>query len=216
MNAQQQYDPLEEVATHFIGRMEAADLIAEPYPHIYVTRCFPEWYYAQMLEALPEDEVYTDRTFDHRAMCHAFEAGPFWKDLQRWMLSPPVIKAVLDTFPNLDLDGKLRADVRLVRDTLGYQIKPHTDIKAKLISLLFYLTKESQTAGTTVMIPKEAGFTSDGTRRYEFGAFTNVFTAPFEPNTMFGFPRSDKSFHGVEATTIGRRDVLLLNLYRFK
>jgi hypothetical protein len=204
------------IAQHFIDRLHASDVKLRPYPHVYVTRCFPQWYYERMREALPGDEAYSDRQFENRMMCRAAEAGDFWAALERWMLSSPVINAVLELFPGLDLDGKLAAEVRLVRDKQGYKIKPHTDIKAKLISLLFYLPGHEADAGTTVMVPREPGFSSDGTRRFEFEAFDNVYTAPFAPNSMFGFPRSDISFHGVAPTTLDQRDVLLLNIYRYK
>jgi hypothetical protein len=133
------------------------------------------------------------------------------------MLHSTVIGAILDLFPGVPRND-LSADIRLVRDRQGYAIKPHTDIKSKVISLLFYLPKDESNsdAGTTVMTPKQAGFTSDGTRRYEFADFNDVYTAPFSPNTMFGFPRSDVSFHGVHPTSMQQRDVLLLNIYRFK
>lgn len=195
---------------HFIGRLAAADVVPSPYPHIYLTRCFPEWYYEEMLKELPPDSAYTDRTFENRAMCRIVELPGFWKELSEWMLTRETIIAVLEVF---GLKKNVQADVRLVRDSEGYKIKPHTDIKSKLLSLLFYLPKEDTDGGTSIMVPKEPGFTSDGLKRFEFQDFNKVYTAPFSRNTMFGFPRSDISFHGVEPTTMKQRDVLLLNIY---
>lgn len=195
---------------HFINRLMAADVVEKPYPHIYLTRCFPEYYYEQMLKELPPDEAYTDRTFENRIMCRTAELSGFWQELNDWMLTRKTIDAVLNVF---NKTGPVKADVRLVRDKEGYRIKPHTDIKSKLISLLFYLPKEDSDGGTSILIPKKEGFTSDGLKRFEFEDFIKVYTAPFSRNTMFGFPRADNSFHGVEPTTLKQRDVLLLNIY---
>lgn len=201
-------------ADHLIQRLMDAEVNPDPYPHTYITRAFPKQYYDLMLEELPPDEVYRDHTFDNRMMVRTQELGPFWTDLTDWMLSNEVIQSVLGIF-KIKAYG-LKADVRLVRDSKGYKIKPHTDIKAKVLSLLFYLApdEENPGGGTTVMVPKDKSFTSPGTARYPFEDFEDVYTAPFLPNTMLGFPRSDVSFHGVHPTSLERRDVLLLNLYR--
>ncbi len=188
----------------------AADVTPTPYPHTYLTRCFPESYYEEMLTNLPPDEAYTDRTFENRAMCRTSDLPGFWKELNDWMLTRKVVGAVMDLFGKT---GSVKADVRLVRDSEGYKIKPHTDIKSKLISLLFYLPKEDTDGGTSIMVPIKPGFTSDGLKRFEFDDFRKVYTAPFSRNTCFGFPRSDVSFHGVEPTSLKQRDVLLLNIY---
>ena len=202
------------VAEHFISRLESAEIKDSPYKHTYITRAFPQDYYESMLKFLPPDESYTDRTFDNRAMVRAYDLGGFWQGLSIWMTKQNVLRAVLDLFELKP--STIKIDVRLVRDSRGYKIKPHTDIKSKLLSLLFYLAPDETQpgGGTTVMVPKDRSFTSDGLSRYPFEDFENVYTAPFLPNTMFGFPRSPVSFHGVEPTTVEKRDVLLLNLYQ--
>lgn len=201
------------VAYHFIDRLYGAEVKQEPYPHTYITRVFPQTYYEEMLKNLPPDEAYNDRTFENRAMVKTQELGSFWKDLNGWMLRMEVIQPILEMFELKP--GRLMADIRLVRDSTGYAIKPHTDIKSKLVSFLCYLAKdeEDRDAGTSVMVPKTRGFSSDGLSRYPFEDFNIVYTAPFLPNTMFGFPRSDISFHGVVETKAKVRNVLLLNLY---
>lgn len=208
---------LHPACEHLIWRLYDADVMPQPFPHVYLTRAFPEDYYGRILANLPSDEAYTDRTYENRAMVSVRDLNtPFWKELEAWMSSWDLINAVLETFEIHT--RRLSMDVRLVRDHAGYEIKPHTDVRRKLVSLLFYLPTDSEAAdaGTEVLIPNESGFTSDGSRRYEFDAFSSVLKAPFRPNTMFGFPRSDVSFHGVRATTLPVRNVLLLNLYVVK
>lgn len=191
----------------------AAEVKTYPYQHIYVTRCFPEWYYQEMLEHLPPDSDYTDRTYENRAMCRVSGLQGFWKELSDWMLTKEVVHEVMKLF---HVEGDVKADLRLVRDSQGYKIKPHTDIKSKLISLLFYLPTVDTDGGTSILVPKEKGFTSDGLKRFEFADFDKIYTAPFSRNSMFGFPRADNSFHGVEPTSMKQRDVLLLNIYETK
>ena len=209
----------QSVAEHFARRLLDAQVKREPYEHVYIENVFPLWYYDLLLAELPEDQSYTDRTFDNRAMTRQAslaKLGPFWHDLTRWMLSRECLVPIMDLFSTLDHNrGGLGFDLRLVRDSRGYCIKPHTDIKAKAMSLLFYLPSDNERSeiGTRVYVPKEKGFTSDGTRRYEFAEFDSIYTAPFLPNSMFGFPRSDVSFHGVPPIEVTRRDVLLLNAY---
>ena len=38
----------------------------------------------------------------------------------------------------------------------------------------------------------------EGFKHHSFEGFKKVFTAPFIPNSLFGFLKSDISFHGVD------------------
>jgi hypothetical protein len=206
-------------AEHFYAALAQARIESYPYEHVYVHEPFPRDYYLDICNNLPEDDSYTDRTFENRMMCTVTNLKSlFWSNLVSWMATKEMLFALYEKFYatlKTRREKSLGLDLRLVRDRTGYQIKPHTDIKAKAISLLFYLPEgeDMKDAGTSVFVPKQEGFTSDGTRRYEFADFEKLKTAAFLPNTMFGFPRSDISFHGVEPVSAGRRDVLLLNVY---
>jgi hypothetical protein len=203
----------ESVAQYLAGKLDAAHLTEEPFPHVYIKNVFPQFFYDMALASLPPDEIYADRTFEHRAMAHAKEAGPFWEGVAGWMVTQDICGRLIRL---LRLTGKFGADLRLIRDSPGYTIKPHTDIKAKAASCLFYLPENAEhpEIGTSVYVPRQEGFTSDGTRRYEFEEFSKVCTMPFVPNSMFAFARSDASFHAVEPTGFGPRNQLLLNIYR--
>jgi len=205
----------QDVIQHVLERLGVAVTAEEPYRHFYTDQAFPDWYYEMMLAELPSDDFYTDRTYENRMMISAEACGTFWRELESWMGTSDICALLLKKF---DLVGRFGANVRLVRDKSPYKIKVHTDVKSKAVSLLFYLAKNADVPemGTSVFVPKEQGFSSDGTRRYEFEDFTKVYTAPFLPNTVFGFPRSDVSFHGVEPIDVAQRDVLLLNIYRAK
>lgn len=63
--------------------------------------------------------------------------------------------------------------------------------------------------------PKVALKTADGGPHHVRENFTRVVTAPYLPNSLFGFIRTDNAFHGVEPVTDpdARRGLLLCNLY---
>ena len=192
-----------------------ADVKDEPYRYFFQRDVFPADFYWQMIENLPPDNEYPDRRYQHRMLADVSKLkNPFWYDVCCLFLNHRWLELVTSKFPEVWRRGKLQHNLRLVRDKVGYNIKPHTDIKTKAISLLFYLPRDYQLKdyGTTVFRPKQAGFTSDGNARYEWDQFEPVFKAPFVPNSVFGLARSEVSFHGT--TPIGDvvRDVLLYNV----
>ena len=107
-------------------------------------------------------------------------------------------------------------DARLVRDFTRYAIGPHTDSKAKLVSLLFYLPKDAALShlGTSIYAPIEPSFRCPGGPHYGFGKFKKVATMPFAPNALFAFFKTDRSFHGVDQILDSEveRNLLLYNI----
>jgi hypothetical protein len=198
---------------HVVSSISGAILEREPFNHIYIQNVFPWDFFWQILKHLPPDEAYNDRSYADRMMCDVSQLGvPFWDELADWMLGEDFCRAVAW---KLELTAPMMSpQIRLVRDKPGYQIKVHTDVKRKGITLLFYLPPNTSMAeyGTSIYVPKTPGFVSDGTRRFEFEAFTKAKTAPFLPNSVLGFRRCDNSFHGVEPMSIGLRNVLLYNI----
>jgi len=108
----------------------------------------------------------------------------------------------------------LSMDLRLIRDTGGYSIGPHTDAPWKLVSLLFYLNGPYW-SGTSIYVPKQPGLVCPGGPHHPFEPFIEVFRAPFIPNACLGFWKTPNAWHGVEPLPADceQRDVLLWNLY---
>mgnify|MGYP003349174621 CR=1 FL=1 len=98
------------------------------------------------------------------------------------------------------LDGAIDLECRLVRDFTNYAIRPHTDSGRKLVSLLFYLPPDASTRhlGTSIYLPKDPGFVSDGSEHLRPEGFLHVARMDYVPNALFAFVRTDFSFHGVE------------------
>ena len=89
---------------------------------------------------------------------------------------------------------------QLIRHRAGYFLGPHSDLYTKLVVLLIYLAPDESAAhlGTSLYRPKDPGFTCPNSTHYPFEDFVRVKTAPYKPNSLLAFLRSDVSFHGVE------------------
>lgn len=218
-----------ETSSFFIkNRIFTAPLVEDPFPNFYAEDVFPEGLYRQMLENLPPTDRYTlpprvTNATAERLICDADKLDiPFWDDLTKWMLGTDFAEMLIEKFKSSFVkrfkgqELKFGNDTRLVRDFENYQIKPHTDTPVKAISLLFYLPKDESDIGlgTSLYVPKDPNMRCDGQRRHLFDLFNKVYTAPFKPNSVFGFFKTDKSFHGVEPIHLkSQRDVFLYNLY---
>ena len=69
--------------------------------------------------------------------------------------------------------------------------------------------------GTSIYVPKDPSFRCDGRIHHPFNQFKKVMTAPYRPNSLLGFFKTDSAFHGVEriATENTQRDSILYNIY---
>ncbi len=85
-----------------------------------------------------------------------------------------------------------------------------------MITLLFYLPRDQQLVqhGTTLYRPRRPIPDFDPNCHYEEADFEAIYTAPFRPNSLFAFARSDHSFHGVQRLPEGeiRRDLLIVSV----
>lgn len=190
-----------------------------PFSHFYIENVFPQDFYSDILASLPPHEDYSTYGTSYKGRKFA---NPTKLDLFDFLLTEDFLKTVITTFlpdfkarfPTAQFDPKM--DLRLVLDGENYSIGPHTDAAWKIVSLLFYLPPNDslKSFGTSLYTPKDPTFRCPGGPHHDFKGFDRVFTAPFLPNSCFGFFKTDYSFHGVEPITIPcRRDVLLWNLY---
>lgn len=204
---------------HLTYKIANANVQSWPYSHFYVTNVFPASFYNDILSYLPPQEDYSTKgtSYKGRKFAHPVKNGLF-----DFLLTEDFLKTIVTTFlsdfkrrfPTGELHPKV--DLRLVLDGENYSIGPHTDAVWKVVSLLFYLPPNDSLRGlgTSIYTPKDPAFTCPGGPHHSFDGFNRVWTAPFLPNSCFGFFKTNRSFHGVEPITIPcRRDVLLWNLY---
>lgn len=194
-----------------------ANVVSSPFKHFYCEDVFPIGFYNEMLDNLPNDSAYTDRTFvkTNRIMANLKNIGShFWKDVDDVFTSRDFVDKVCDIFPTLWDCRKIRPVIRLIRDRSGYTIPPHTDVRSKAVTIMFYLPPDDSLReyGTTVLAPKDNLMSSDGNKQYKMDEFNEVKTAPFIPNASFGFLRSDRSFHCVKPIGDVVRNQLLFNI----
>ena len=231
---------------HFIERLSTSEVLLDPFPHFYLERVFPETYYEKLLSHLPESSVYqnlyevTDLKLDHfrhrdqRDLNEGWtatlpdELKHFWNDFNDWFLGPTLAQAVLESFSKVlrPILGEreswpaVSVEAQLIRHRAGYFLQPHSDLHTKLVVLLLYLAPDEKSLhlGTSLYRPKDPGFTCHNSTHYPFDNFIRVKSAPYKPNSLLAFVRSDISFHGLEplseqdVTTSGR-DVIQYVLY---
>jgi hypothetical protein len=215
--------------SHFIERLRTANVEADPFPHYYLEGVFPDDYYAELLRHLPSSSVYenlyevTSLKLDHfrhryqrdlndgwtNALPPALQS--FWNSFNEWFLSPQLAQAVLESFaaPLQSRIGEksswpeVSVEAQFIRHRPGYFLGPHSDLYTKLVVLLLYLAPDNRAEklGTSLFRPKVAGFSCPDSKHYPFEDFICVKTAPYKPNSLLAFVRSDISFHGLAPLT---------------
>lgn len=158
--------------------------------------------YQERLTVLFNDEEFSRMTAPQQA---------FWRDFASWMYTDPFLQFFLFKFqrhlePRIQkivaAEGRLsmKGDALLVNDQTNYAISPHTDAPHRLVSFLFYLPRDDsmRDLGTTVYRPKDPNFTCWGGPHHPFALFEPVRTLDFLPNRLVAFPKTERSFHGVE------------------
>jgi len=214
---------------HLKDRLREAQVDTDPFPHYYLEGALPEDYYRKLLAHLPGSSVYenlyevTDLKLDHfrhryqRDLNEGWtsslppELQTFWNSFNEWFLSPALAQAFLESFaePLQPRIGEREAwpevsvEAQFIRHRAGYFLGPHSDLYTKLVVVLLYLAPDARAErlGTSLYRPKRAGFSCPDSKHYPFEDFVRVKTAPYKPNSLLAFVRSDISFHGLEPLT---------------
>ncbi len=217
--------------THLISTLQDVPLKTYPYSYFTIQNVFPQDTYLEILSAFPPLEymqpfspAYKNR-YIFRSSTESLATLPlplnlFWhklhtdlESLQNTLFEK--FKPDLDKrFGNLLPALKILPRLELYHDFTHYSIGPHTDHPIKVINLLFYLPEDASQShlGTSIYRPLDQSFTCEGYNHHTFKDFEKITTAPFLPNSLFCFCKSDTSFHGVEPIndpSISRR---ILNL----
>lgn len=204
---------------HAIYKLRNARKLAYPFPHIYAESVFPADFYKEMKEQVSACREFVSGSKDYHGRTFADPNCIFGID---FMHDKDFARAIAKIFSSelsehsQEEKIEISTDIRLVRDGKDYYIGPHTDAPWKLISLLFYLPPGFgfEQYGTSIYLPKDREFRCPGGPHHKFEQFDKIYTAPYAPNSCFGFWKTDNSFHGVEPVdAVFPRDVLLFNVY---
>jgi hypothetical protein len=196
--------------------------------HTYSCPVFSEAFYRALRGHLPPADAYTplgatgkvaEGDYGMRSgflldTAHKARVSPavsgFWQDLFDRVFDAEFADMLVNHFrPEIDArlaaegapwPAEIKRDMILVRDTSSDGVKIHTSDPKNLITLLFYLPEDDRYApcGTTLYLPKQRDFRCWGGPHHSFAAFDKAWTAPFLPNSLFLFVKSNDSFHGVE------------------
>lgn len=231
---------------HVARRLGEAEVVSDPYPHFFLENLFPGEFYRELLDRLPSRDAYQNlfeittlkldhfRFRDQRDLADGWinslpqELKAFWETFNSWFLSPELATAVLRSFAgpmqrrfgSEDNWPEVSVEVQLIRHEAGYFLQPHSDANSKLVVLLIYLPQDAsgKHLGTSIYQPRDRGFTCPASKHHPFEDFNKVWTAPYLPNSVLAFARSDCSFHGVEPmgpgdVADGNRDLIQYVLY---
>lgn len=219
-----------------VYRIANAPVRAFPFPHLYVPDIFPPELYAAIQANMPAPGLLApiaqargSQGYPERFILQLGGELPaglsdaqraFWAGFGRMLLGGRLAHAVLQKF-GAEIERQLAGtpefeisdEAMLVHDRTRFSLGPHTDSPKKACALLFYLPADASQLkyGTSLYVPREPGFTCRGDRHHGFEDFERAATMPFAPNSLFVFPKSDVSFHGVEPIreeNVGRNLVL--------
>lgn len=234
------------ILEHLLESLERTPSHDEPFSHFYVENVFPDDVYAQMMEQFPAADRYSplDASKYHNEKGvstrdvfslsdeHLADLPPKKRELWSAIaaaLSAPEVKAVV--FRKLATDlcarfGVPKSEVEnitsfskpsLFRDLDGYEIAPHPDGRAKIVTMQLYLPRDRSQLELGTALYRRRFHSLAGVYSWH-GRFEKVKQFVFAPNTGYAFAVSNswnkKSWHGREELPPGCGDRnTLLNIY---
>jgi len=235
-----------EVLDHLLRVVARTPAVHEPFSHVYFENVFPPEIYATMMASMPDAAHYRAINVDKHSrddgvstrdvlpldadsLCALPESQRgVWHAVSKVLSSPELKSAV---FNKLAPDLALRFGIKesevdrlvtyckpsLMRDLEGYEIPPHPDGRAKIVTMQLYLPRDRSQLGLGTALYKRK-FTSLRGLVSWHGRFAKVKQFPFAPNSGYAFvvsnSRARKSWHGRERLPEGsgvRNSIL--NLY---
>ena len=218
----------QHAAEHVKYRVANAPVCEYPFPHFFIEDIFPTDYFSQIIKNWPGTDRFisiadTNRTsgdsYRERHIVNlpkireeqSWEGKEFWEEVSSWFLGDNFLTFIVERYLPWIKGGRelaesidVSADGLLVQDHTGYEIGPHTDAPHRLVSTLFYCPEDDSTAelGTSIYVPNSDEVeTKISPKHHGRHLFDKVYTAPYIPNSLFGFVVSPNSFHGVDKVT---------------
>lgn len=210
---------------HVVDRIAASSVSTEPFEHCVVDDVLPidlleeihhKWPSEESMMTLPETgrvAGYGERhvlLLEDQFLSSLTESDrKFWRDVAHTIIGANVIAASCKKFKailqrrigHLEQDKViLSPEMLVVSDHSNYKIGPHTDTRRRFISLLYYLSTDPKyrSYGTSLYTPKDPKMPVNDEKHYEVDKFTLHTRIDYKPNRAVIFPRTDRSYHGVE------------------
>ena len=215
---------------HTLDIVKNTNLSSHPYSHIQCDNVFSNLVYEKILESRIETDClqtlnelgrvgngYSNKRkvlgLGKKLTILPENQRLFWEPFSEWLLTD-FKKTIIEKF---NITDNCHVDILYSRDFKGYQLGPHTDSTKKILTLLFYIPKndELKTMGTSMYLPKQQDFKCLGNKHYDYEHFTLYKTVEYIPNRMFGFIKTDNSFHGVEPIIENiERDIIIYDIQK--
>ncbi len=210
---------VESPVVHAEYMLRGAPVKTWPFAHAVVRPIFPAWYYDRLLSAFPEDGAFTPLNQYHPDRGALFlthradgtddrarlddEQRVFWESFIRDFSSERFRRALLEVVGGPSYADRYlarsRSLIHLSLDRCGYQIAPHTDVAAKIITAVFYLPDiddlSNEPFGTSVLVQRPG---AEAMNPHDWARYDIAYTAPFLANTMFTFAVGSNSWHAVK------------------
>ncbi len=207
----------QKIETRLINNFSSAKISDQPYPHFYVKDIFSKDVYEMIQRLMPDDAEFHEnkrkQTTQGRKHLKLDEANLIKLDKEKEIFWGTIAEALksnkfsnrVKTFLDKHLQKRYGTAnietvtrLELLRDRAEFEIPPHTDSGYKAITIFIYLPadKNLKQYGTSIYIPKEIGFKDEESTRYPYDQFYELKRAAFLPNSLFGFMKTDNSFHG--------------------
>lgn len=194
----------ETIAAALIRAFATCERRDWPFRHLLLSACLPEALRAELAAydpPLPPPETGSGRRESANESRFFFDpdraaAWPAADALRRALIAPEVVAAIASASGAALSGTYLR--IEYCRDQDGFWLEPHTDIAAKRLTFLIYLSEEG-------------GREDWGTDLYD-QALRHVGRAPAGPNRGLVFVPAADTWHGFEKRPIrGLRRSLIIN-----
>ena len=218
------------ILDHMLDRLDRTPVCDSPYSHFYMDGIFPDDVYAQMMANMPAPSLYkplsatkhrneqgvsTRDVFPLSGSGTAVLPEPqrkLWEGVATALAAQELKRMV---FRKLSADLSLRFGVRreaveeivsytkpsLFRDLEGYEIPPHPDGRAKIVTMQLYLPVDRSQLNLGTAVYKRSLTSLKGLFSWH-GRFEKVKQFAFLPNSGYAFAVSNsfsrKSWHGRE------------------
>ena len=229
---------LDEVAAFSQQKLEGSTRNREPFPHLYLPKLLPKAFFeelcrlyptSQCMESMPARRTGNPYAHKYRRLLNLNdetlsaltpEQSRFWAFFLQF--AERIGPSMLAALPKPSADHKyltipehsLKTRVDLWADHGGYQISPHTDAPHKLATFLLYCSPNPELAreGTSMFVPRSRDLRCWSGKQWPLDEFHEVFRAHYGANCLFGFRKTDRSFHGkypVAISTLERRTIAI-------
>ena len=193
-----------ELVVHCAQSLRNANVFSKPYPHLAFEKFWPEDFYRELLAKRPELDNYVQLNrentrrqftlFDGSCDAGDDERRALWKLVSDVLASPEIeaaLREVLDEGFRIRVKGsheewpvKMYPRPVAYTDFDGYAIKPHSDTRRKVLTMMVYMPEDDSQIDLGTTLYKISPMGVFALKSY---GLVEEKTLPFLPNTGMAF-----------------------------